>query len=165
MKAKTKSFIIILVTLVIGIAIGFEISEILIKKRFDEFKKVGAPRGFVDMFENIIKPDNIQKPAIDSILLRFHKGVEKIRTASMAQMDKRIDSLITELKPHLTKEQIERFNNEMMRIKRGGPQPLPMKNGLPPEFMRKGHPPDRMRDGPPPGFDDKNLPPPSPQDR
>ena len=48
-KNKTKSFLIILITLIIGIAIGFEISEILeIKKRFDEFREIRAPRGFVE---------------------------------------------------------------------------------------------------------------------
>jgi hypothetical protein len=164
MKAKTKSFIIILVTLVIGIAIGFEISEILIKKRFDEFRNVGAPRGFVDMFDNIIKPDNTQKPLIDSILLQFHKKTDNIMSASRVQMDKQLDSLKAELKPHLTKEQIERFDNEINRIKKG-PRSQPMKNGPPPESMRKGPRPDRMREGPPPGFDDQNPPPLPPQDR
>jgi len=163
-KTKTKTFLIILITLIIGIAIGFEVSEILIRKRFDEFKNLRQPKGFVGIFENMIKPDENQKPILDSIILKFHKRINNTMAIVKMQMDKQIDSLSVELKPYLTKEQMDRFKNEMMRMKKSlppdsmikGPFSGPMKNGPPPGFDRNG---------PPPGFDGKNLPPPPPQDR
>lgn len=157
-KTNTKTFIIILVTLIIGIAIGFEVSEILIKKRFDEFKNIRQPRGMVDIFGNIIKPDEKQKPVIDSIIFNFHKKVDKIMNAGRKQMDKQLDTLRLELKPYLNKDQIDRLNEEMNRMKKFVPNDT-TKQGPPPGFDPNG-PGQRPRgDGPPPEFDGKNPPP------
>ena len=74
------------------------------------------------MFDNIIKPDNQQKPIIDSILLKFHKETEKIMSVGRIQMNKQLDSLRIKLKQYLNeKEQLERFDVEIDRIKRGDP--------------------------------------------
>jgi uncharacterized protein YneF (UPF0154 family) len=118
-KARTKSLFIILVTLIVGIAIGFEVSEILIKKRFEEFRKVRDPKVFVNMFEELIKPDKKQKAAVDSILLKHHERISEIMAANRQLMERQIDSLKITLKPYLTNDQMQHFNNEIMRMRKG----------------------------------------------
>lgn len=129
MKTRTKSFFIILVTLLIGIAIGFEISEILIKQRFNEFRRIREPRGFINIIDKIIKPDEKQKPIIDSIVLKHHERVNDIMTASRTQVEKQIDSLKTALSPHLTKEQMDRFDSEIKKMRKGFQK---FRRGIPP---------------------------------
>ncbi len=160
-KTNTKTFIIILVTLIIGIAIGFEVSEILIKKRFDEFKNIRQPRGMVDIFGNIIKPDEKQKPIIDSLIFNFHKKADKIMNNSRKEIDKLLDTLGTELKPYLNKDQIKRFEDEMNRMKKFVPNDSTRK-GPPPPGFDPGNNPQKGRprpEGPPPEFDGRNPPP------
>jgi hypothetical protein len=153
-KTRTKSLFIILITLIIGIAIGFEVSEILIKKRFEEVRSVRDPKGFVNMFENLIKPDEKQKPVVDSILLKHHERINEIMTANRQLMDKQIDSLRIVLKPYLTNEQVEHLNAEIMRMRRG---PRFRTGGPQPDFRKMPPPPDD-RKGPPP--DPREFPPP-----
>lgn len=160
-KTNTKTFIIILVTLIIGIAIGFEVSEILIKKRFDEFKNIRQPRGIVDIFGNIIKPDEKQKPVIDSLVFNFHKKADKIMNNSRKEIDKLLDTLRIELKPYLDKDQIKRFEDEMNRMKKFVPNDSTRKGPPPPGFGPGNDPQGRGAGpgGPPPEFDGKNPPP------
>ncbi len=75
---QIKSTLIILTTLIIGMGIGFEIGEIIVRGHFDEMNEFRQPRGFVTVFEDIIKPDSLQKPLINSILLKYHEKMEKI---------------------------------------------------------------------------------------
>jgi hypothetical protein len=161
-KARTKSVLILIITLLLGAAIGFEISEIMIKKKFDQINAFRKQHGFVQMFENIIKPDSKQKPLIDSILLKYHKKMQAVERSGMEQVGLKIDSMQTELKKVLTEEQKSRLETEMQRMKahkppegERGPMPPPPKgNGFPPQ---NGHEPmpqpngeDRM---PPPHFE------------
>ena len=120
-KPKTKSFLIILVTLIIGAAIGFEISEILFQKRFDEVKAARKPKSFVNLFEKIIQPGEKQKEAIEPILLKYQKKVDEIISGGRTQVDVQIDSMAAELKPFLTNEQMDNFITETQRMKKGPP--------------------------------------------
>ena len=120
-KPKTKSFLIIFITLIIGMAIGFEISEILIQKRFDEFKAARKPKSFVNLFEQILQPGEKQKEAIEPILLKYQKKVDGIISGGREQVDIQIDSLAGELKPFLTNEQMNNFITETQKMKKGPP--------------------------------------------
>jgi hypothetical protein len=140
MNAKVKPFFILLVTLLIGIAIGFEISEISIKMRFDEIRAFKEPKGFVNIFEEIIKPDNNQKPVINSILLKYHNKMENITKKGMSEVSNMMDSMKVELKTVLNQEQIQRLEEETSRMKR---QPPPPHDG-------RMYPPKGERPGPPP---------------
>lgn len=151
MKTRSKSIIIILVTLLIGIAIGFEISEIMIKQRFNEFRRIREPKGFISIFDRIIKPDEKQKPIIDSIILKHHEHVSEIMSASRAQLDKQMDSLKISLKPYLTQVQMDRFNSEITKMKKGFQL---FRRRVPPPDGRQGPPPQ----GPPPDFNNETPP-------
>jgi hypothetical protein len=138
MNIKLKFTIIILVTLIIGMAIGFEISEISIKSRFREIDRFRESRGFVGIFENIINPDLEQKPLVYSILLKYHKMIDSTSKAGITEVTKLMDSMITELKKSLKDDQVKRLEKEMERMKNGPPPPP---NRGPNMDNRQGPPP------------------------
>jgi|GEM_PF-854631 len=136
MNIKLKFSIIILATLLIGAAIGFEISEISIKSRFTKMNEFREGPGFLNRFEGIIQPDDNQRPIIKSILSKYFTIIDSTSKLSMNTVAKLIDSMKVELKKHLKKEQIERLEREI-NIRRDGPQPpenpnLMDRNGPPP---------------------------------
>ncbi|MDR3626538.1 MAG: hypothetical protein P4L45_06880 [Ignavibacteriaceae bacterium] len=122
-NGNIKSLLILVITLVIGIAIGFEISEISIKKHFEKMDSFRKPEGFIKIFDGIIKPDNIQKAGIDSILFAYHEKIEKITHSGMDSVSKMMDSMNVELKTKLNKEQAARLDEEMQRMKKNPPPP------------------------------------------
>jgi hypothetical protein len=163
MKTKLKPFLILLVTLLIGIAIGFEISEIMIKMRFDEMKAFREPKSFVNIFEDIIRPDKNQKTVIDSILLKYHVKMESVTKKGMSEVSGIMDSMKVELKPVLNQEQIKRLEAEFSRMKHFPPprdRGMPPKDGAmqAPNGERQMPPPPRNGEMPPP--DNRLLPPP-----
>jgi hypothetical protein len=125
MKTSIKAFLILTITLVIGIAIGFEISEISIKKHFEEMESFRKPEGFIRIFDGIIKPDNAQKPVVDSILYKYHEKIEIVRHSGMDDVSKMMDSMRTELGTKLTKDQANHLEEEMQRMKKNAPPPPP----------------------------------------
>lgn len=142
MNIKVKFSLILLATLILGIAIGFEISEITVKMHQDRINSFREANGFVDRFENIIQPDAAQKPVISSILLKYHKIIDSTSKAGMAQVSNLIDSMIFKLKKNLKDDQLERLNNEIARMKNGPPPP-------PPNFRGPGQGPNpNMGPGP-----------------
>lgn len=149
MKPTVKTTVVLLVILVLGIGIGFEIGEILFRKNFEEMDSFRSPGGFVGKFDAVIKPDAVQKARVDSILLSYHLRLEKIGAGIRRQLDEQVDSLQIELKPILTPEQNDRLGAEFKKMKEGKPHgPMP-RGGVPPP------PPDGMppgggpHDGPP----------------
>jgi len=121
MNIKIKFTIIIIVTLLIGIMIGFEISEISIKSKFREMDRFRQPGGFTEMFERIIRPDAEQKPVVYSILLKYHKMLDSISNSGMTQVSAAMDSMKLELKKSIKAEQYERLSDEMERMKNSPP--------------------------------------------
>lgn len=135
MNPTVKSSLIIVITLLIGIAIGFELSEISVKHYMEQMRGPRRPEGFLEMFEKVIKPDEKQKPVIDSILIRYHNKMDGIARSNMSRIRGVVDSMQTELKANLTKEQTERLDNEMAKMRHNAPPPE-----APPED-RRGFPP------------------------
>jgi hypothetical protein len=124
MNAKIKSSILIIIVLLIGIAIGFEISEISIRHRFYKLDAFRESRGFIQMFEGIIKPDSIQKPVVDSILTKYHDQMDKIAKYGMQEVSSQMDSMKSDLSKILDKDKKMRLEDEMTKMKRQ-PPPLP----------------------------------------
>jgi hypothetical protein len=147
MNAKIKAALLFIIVLIIGMAIGFEISEISIRNKFHQMEQFRKPRGFVEMFDEIIRPSDIQKATVDSILIKYHQRIDQVTQSNMVVISNQIDSMKVELRKILQKDQIDRLDEEMSRMKHQ--PPLPPNDGRPP--MPDGH-------RPPPG--DNGYPPP-----
>lgn len=132
MKPKIKSFIILFITLLIGIAIGFELNGILNRHRFESEQKARSPQGFINFFEDLIKPDTNQKKEIETIILKYHSRLDNIRQDNMQKVSVIIDSMNIELKSKLNKEQSARLDAKLQEMRKfpppppnGGPAPDP----------------------------------------
>lgn len=117
MNSKLKSSLVILVTLIIGIAIGFELSEIIDKGRFEKMREFRKPRGFTNMFITIIEPDSAQKPLINSILLKYHEKMDSVSKEGMSKVSNLMTSMEDEIRLLLTEEQAKRFDEEIAKFK------------------------------------------------
>ncbi|MGE5500226.1 MAG: hypothetical protein ACM3Q2_19295 [Syntrophothermus sp.] len=124
-KPAAKSWIIIISTLIIGMGIGFEISEITVRHRFEELRDVRVTEGFVRIFGRMLKVDEKQKPGIDSILIKYHNRIAAVSKSNMSVMAGIVDSMKNEMKMRLTPDQITRLDRVMMRLfSRPGPPPI-----------------------------------------
>ena len=123
MNTKVKSSLILFAVLVIGVAIGFELSEISVRHKFHRIEEFRERHGFVNMFEDIIKPDKYQLPIVDSILLNYHNQMDRIAKSGMHQVSTQMDSMITDLNKILNQDQKSHLKNEMERMKRFPPPP------------------------------------------
>jgi len=122
-KSKTKSILILLVTLILGIVIGFQINEILIKKRFEEMRAAGRPGSFIKLFENILQPNENQKVLLEPVFIKYQEKMDNIISKSRLQVEAQMDSLTNELKPILTQDQLDRFIAEIKNVRKGPPLP------------------------------------------
>ena len=131
MKPKIKSLIILFVTLLIGIAIGFELNGILNRFRFESEQKARNPQGFINFFEDLIKPNANQRKEIEAIILKYHSRLDNIRQDNMQKVSVIIDSMNVELKSKLDKEQAARLDAKLQEMRKfppphnGGPAPEP----------------------------------------
>lgn len=133
MKTSVKSTIIIIVTLLIGMAIGFEFNEIVFRGHFKKIRDFRRPAGFMNFFEDVIKPDEKQKKEIEPIIMKYHQRTESVVQNSFKQVDLIMDSLKAELKPKISAEQYKRLEERFERMKKRGAGP-----------DRKGPPPPPM---------------------
>jgi hypothetical protein len=136
MNKKVKSSLIIIIVLLIGMAIGFEISEISIRHHFNRIDAFREPRGFIQMFEHIIKPTEVQKAAVDSILTKYHTQMERITKNGMEEVSAQMNLMQSDLIKILDKEQSVRLDEELSRMKREPPPPPRGRGPRPPEGDR-----------------------------
>jgi hypothetical protein len=125
MKANLKSTLIIAGALLTGIAIGFEISEISIKREFEKMDSFRETKGFVKIFNDIIKPSQRQKSLVDSILIFYHNKVDSVSVANMDMVSSIMDTMNVELGKVINDEQKRKLTGEMQRMKNHPPPPPP----------------------------------------
>ncbi|MDX2247630.1 MAG: hypothetical protein SF052_12675 [Bacteroidia bacterium] len=114
MDPRIKPILIILLTLVIGFAAGFISSGWIVKKRFENMRKIMDDQAhFENFFSQIAQADPEQMAKIRPILEKYHEEVRQSQRIFFTQMRERSDSLRLQLKPYLTEEQIEKVIQEM----------------------------------------------------
>ncbi len=131
MTVQTKTTVIILTTLAIGFVLGFLFGNLQHRAHYTRFSHFREHRGFIDLNERIIRPTDEQKQVIDEILQKYHKKFLQLNQRNFQSISTLLDSMYAELKPHLTKEQIQRLQDMRNMLKRRK------------EFMPPGEPPMR----------------------
>jgi hypothetical protein len=151
MKMGTKTVLVILITLIIGMIIGVLITGAFARHRIGRFMSMREPGCLGAHVEKIIDPDESQREAVRDILQRHSEQFLKIHSRFEGEMLALRDSLKKDLDPILTEEQKKRLERQPkppkhFRDRRPGPwrqhepgssPPLPTKGGLHPP------PPDR----------------------
>jgi hypothetical protein len=116
MKTPVKTIALFLVTLLIGIGIGFELSELILKHHFSQMQEWRRSEGFVKFYEDIIVPDENQKKVIEPILLKYHKRLDTLTTIGFQHYISTKDSLKAELFLHLTSQQKQNLEDKFKEM-------------------------------------------------
>jgi hypothetical protein len=151
MRMGTKSILMILMTLIIGMVIGFLISGVIARHRMQRFITMREPGRMVGFIERMIGPDESQREAVRAVLQKHSERFWKIHSRFESEMLALRDSLKKDLDPILTEEQKK-------RLERQPKPPKPFREGRPGPW--KGHQPGHW----PPKDSEQPLPPPPPED-
>ncbi|MEZ4775037.1 MAG: hypothetical protein R3D00_17770 [Bacteroidia bacterium] len=114
MYTRIKPIAIILLTLAIGFAAGFISSGWIVKKRFENMRKIMDDKAyFENFFSEMANADPEQMNKIRPILETYHQEVQASQKVFFSQMRERSDSLRLQLKPYLSEDQIEKVIQAM----------------------------------------------------
>ncbi len=111
MTTRSKTTFIILGTLIIGIVVGSLGSGMLRERRVEKFDRMRPQQRFVEVMENIIKPDKAQREEIEKVLEKRFEHIAQIRERHELEMMSAFDSLRVELNALLTAEQLKRLED------------------------------------------------------
>ena len=169
MSPRTKSTLLLVATLVIGLILGALINGYFVRERLDRIGNFLTPLGFGGQIEEVIRPTSEeQREAVRAVLDDAAPRAVAIMRESRSQMRALNDSVRSALSGILTEEQMQRIDERMRLRRRRGP----FRPGLPPAILddSTGRRPRRGRrhrfpgDRPPPPPDSAavELPPPPP---
>jgi len=134
MNMKLKVTFIIIITLVLGIVVGFMLNRTYSQRRVRNIISRRSPEFFVTFYERILEPDTKQSKMIREILDTHAKQVSDIRENYQEEVQSLFESVKAQIDPILTPEQKE-------RLKERFPRPSPYrdrpgkKRGLDKEFF------------------------------
>ena len=112
MNIKTKTSLVIVFTLIVGMVIGALLSRALLQKRVARVFSMRNPNTFVQSYLETIKPDSDQEKQIKEILERNGQRFEDIRSKSRQDLESSMLSMMSELESLLTPEQIKRLEEK-----------------------------------------------------
>lgn len=130
MKTKTKSIVVILLTLFIGILLGFLLHSNIMKMRYEQMSELRKPGGLINRMESIIDLSEEQKANIEPILKKHENRFRLFRSEAVSQLD----SMRREIKQFLTEDQIKELESFFMN--RGDFPPHGFKPKFPKERRR-----------------------------
>jgi hypothetical protein len=109
MQTKTKSIIVLIGVLIIGIVIGATGSSLLRKNILEErISRFKTPEGFTQRIIDRINPAPDKREAVEQILLEQHEKLRRKFEHTRLHMEAHIDSVLQQLQPLLNEEQFER---------------------------------------------------------
>ncbi len=119
MKARTKSALLLVATLVVGLLVGAVTTGSIVNHRLDELKAMRSQGGFTGMLEEVIKPtDEAQRAQIRVVLegseARFSEALRECRGFHIAARD----SMRADLASVLTTAQQTRLDQWLSRDRR-----------------------------------------------
>jgi hypothetical protein len=116
MHTKTKSILVLSGVLIIGIIIGALGSSLLRQNMLEErISRFRTPEGFTERILDRIDPDPDKREAVKNVLIKQHKRLTEKFEHTRMQMESHVDSVLLQLKPLLTEEQLERATHFLKR--------------------------------------------------
>ncbi len=116
MKARTKSALLLITTLVVGGLVGAVTTGAIVNNRLDQLEKMRRPGGFADKLIQVIEPtDEAQDAQIRAALDRSHERFEAIRRECRGLYVAHRDSMRADLAPVLTSDQQTRLDEWFSR--------------------------------------------------
>ena len=138
MNTKSKGVIVILITLIIGFALGILAGgffrQNMLREKIARFRSPGM---FIERLEHFVQPTEKQSQKLREILENHHAKMFEQGERLREHMQTMNDSLYSQLDTVLTKEQMEKLKKRMERMR-----------PFPPDGRERMHPrrEDRRRD-------------------
>lgn len=108
MKMNTKLLIIIVISLGLGIFIGFTISGRITRQKIDRMKQKNTPEGLYTYFYEMIGPTADQRDTIEIILREYVKKNFEAQEKGWQDQKVLFREMEKQIDPLLSKEQLER---------------------------------------------------------
>jgi hypothetical protein len=108
---KTRSILIILLTLIIGFVLGMLTSAQIRYHRLKPVRVYFSEERFRDGFYKAIQPDGQQKAKIDLVLDKYAKLNSELQSNFRKELENNMKEFRKELDLNLTKEQIARLKD------------------------------------------------------
>ena len=116
MNTKTKSTLVLTGILILGIIIGALGSSLFTHRMWnDRVSRFRTSEGFTHRILDRIDPDPDKREAVKKILIDEHKKLNQKYEQTRLQIEAYTDSVLLELKPLLTEEQMERATRFLKR--------------------------------------------------
>jgi hypothetical protein len=157
-KVETKSAVVLLVTLVLGLILGALATGAAARQRVDELTRLRRPPGFAAHMREVIQPhSDAQWDSLRPIVEATGRRNDEIRRNMQRELRAELDSMQLRLRPLLNGEQRERLEDFARRPPPpGGPgmgprggRPPPPRGQRPPPPEDFGPPQPRDGEGPP----------------
>ncbi|MFC1525637.1 hypothetical protein ACFL6X_02380 [Candidatus Latescibacterota bacterium] len=133
MTTRTKSILVLAATLVIGMVIGALLFGAVQRQRFQLALRLARPGRMMASVEEVIRPvDEQQRQAVREVLEGFEARMLRGRTEAAQRMRAEIDSLQTQLSPLLSKDQLTRLRQHLIRHRGVIGRPKPPGRAPPP---------------------------------
>lgn len=114
MKAKHKSLLLLISTLLTGIIIGMLLSGWMVKQRISSMRKtMEKPSHFMERIESRTDLSREKLKAIEPVLDSHFERMKEIRQTMRYGMRIEKDSLARALSTHLTDEEVDQFFKQM----------------------------------------------------
>jgi hypothetical protein len=141
MRTRTKTTLIIIATLVIGIFIGALGSGFVVQRSARHFGERKHREIFIDRVVEVIDPTPDQERVVRAILTKHSEQFEEMSDRFRLEAAALFDSLKADLDTVLTEEQKARLQERVEKM------PRPMRHPRPP----RGGPDEKLPPPPPPG--------------
>ncbi len=116
MTARTKSILLLLGTLLIGMLLGAFVHTLMVEDRIERITSLRSQAGFVRFMENMIEPtDDAQRQAIRNVLDETAEKLNVHHAESRGTVQEIMESFRASLDSLLTEEQIHALNERMER--------------------------------------------------
>ncbi|MDT8401221.1 MAG: hypothetical protein RQ743_05965 [Bacteroidales bacterium] len=123
---KLRITLLIILTLLLGFAIGMLTSAQLRHKRMRPVRTYTSEHYFKENLYKVVEPDSVQKAELDAIIDRYGEYFRDLNTGFWKDFESMMDRQWDEIKPVLSRDQIEKLEEfeqhrrEMMKEFRQG---------------------------------------------
>ena len=127
MNTRSKTIIIIIATLIIGIILGMLGSGLLFGHFTKNFTGKPIPHRFSSFVERIVKPNENQVDSVRAILDRYGERMGELDLQHISEITSLMDSMHVDLSTILTEEQMKKLDEHQKRARRffKGRKPFP----------------------------------------
>jgi hypothetical protein len=105
---RTKSIILLVATLLLGIVLGAVLNAWWARERFERLRRLRTPSGFEQIVIRTLEPESPeQRRRIEAVVGRAARRLDSLRTRHWGEVQATVDSMRVDLEPVLTDEQSE----------------------------------------------------------